>query len=284
MKFRPSSKRQRPPADTITKLCILRFRGIVQRRGVARTDATRHSRAFRYIVHDRVNHMKANYFCRNLRLCRAPHLNIRASPQAWLQTQKSQVALTKRKPQSSQPIGTNDGFGESAHQAQYESYTATLADISAGATSDAHSLFSTLSEIWTVEQMSRTAVERVLPDGMKLPHYKVLGHFEPDLPEASPAQLADLFQVTRATMTNTLQRLEKKGLIDTRPDPSDGRAKIVTITPQGRAAYAKATAALEPFTERMAAALPMGELRRMLPVLQTIRQWLDDDRQQVGCR
>lgn len=139
-------------------------------------------------------------------------------------------------------------------------------------------LFEVLTEVSIIEQLARNAFERVMPDRMTLPQFSVLSHFHRVRDEASPAQLADAFQVTRATMTNTLQRLEAKGLVDVRADPKDGRAKIVSITPRGRETYSAARAAIAPHMTRMVAELPMPEILETLPALRAMRTWLDADR------
>ncbi|WP_127483840.1 MarR family winged helix-turn-helix transcriptional regulator [Paenibacillus ehimensis] len=52
----------------------------------------------------------------------------------------------------------------------------------------------------------------------------------------SPMRLSELIateQVTQSAMTQLVIRLERDGLVERRPDPSDGRAVLVRITPQG---------------------------------------------------
>lgn len=51
---------------------------------------------------------------------------------------------------------------------------------------------------------------------------------------ATPAELADRCQVTRAGMTSRLDRLEADGLVVRTPDPNDRRSVIITATPAGQ--------------------------------------------------
>nr|WP_269205208.1 MarR family transcriptional regulator [Motilibacter aurantiacus] len=51
--------------------------------------------------------------------------------------------------------------------------------------------------------------------------------------ELSPGQLTTQALVTSGTMTNRLDRLEGKGLLRRLPDPQDGRAVRVQLTPEG---------------------------------------------------
>ncbi len=139
-------------------------------------------------------------------------------------------------------------------------------------------LFSFFNEIGIIEQLGRAQFEQVLPDGLKLSQFTVLNHFARRGGEESPAQLANAFQVTRGAMTNTLQRLEARGLIAIRPDPADGRAKLVSLTDQGRAVREASIAALGPALARLAAAFPPERFAAALPFLQEVRAFLDADR------
>ncbi|WP_309299647.1 MarR family transcriptional regulator [Paenibacillus tyrfis] len=52
----------------------------------------------------------------------------------------------------------------------------------------------------------------------------------------SPMRLSELIateQVTQSAITQLVTRLERDGLVERRPDPSDGRAVLIHITPQG---------------------------------------------------
>ncbi|GIF11829.1 MarR family transcriptional regulator [Actinoplanes teichomyceticus] len=52
--------------------------------------------------------------------------------------------------------------------------------------------------------------------------------------EATPAQLAEAANVTRAAMTSRLDRLEAAGLVTRTIDASDRRRVLIRPTPQGR--------------------------------------------------
>ena len=104
-------------------------------------------------------------------------------------------------------------------------------------------MFEVFNEIGIIEQLARNRFERVLPHGMTLSQFSVLNHFARLGGEKSPLALARAFQVSKGTMTNTLQRLEVQGLVVLRPDPTDGRGKLVAITPLGESRREEAVAA-----------------------------------------
>lgn len=53
-------------------------------------------------------------------------------------------------------------------------------------------------------------------------------------------QLLDKLEVEQATLANTLSRMERDGLIERSPHPSDRRAQVITLTGLGRALEAQA--------------------------------------------
>lgn len=57
---------------------------------------------------------------------------------------------------------------------------------------------------------------------------------------ASPRHVARFVVQTSGGLTATLGRLETAGLVERRPDPADGRGKIVSITAAGRALHDRA--------------------------------------------
>jgi DNA-binding MarR family transcriptional regulator len=58
-------------------------------------------------------------------------------------------------------------------------------------------------------------------------------------------QLLDRLDIEQATLANTLARMERDGLIDRRPHPSDRRATQIFLTEKARAIEAPALAAAD---------------------------------------
>lgn len=136
-------------------------------------------------------------------------------------------------------------------------------------------IFQLLNEIAIIEQLSRNALERVLPDGLRQPHFAVLNHLVRLGDGKSPIALARAFQTAKAAMTNTLQRLEARGLIRLEPDPKDGRGKRVFLTEAGREMRERAVAAVGPMMAALADTLPEAEASALLPPLRRLRAHLD---------
>lgn len=138
-------------------------------------------------------------------------------------------------------------------------------------------LFLLLNEIGIISQLSGARLDRLLPHGLTVAQFGVLNHLVRLEHEGdwSPARLAAAFQVTKGTMTSTLQRLQSKGFIAARPNPSDGRAKIVTLTRAGRDARDAAMNAASPGLGDLESALSAQEVEALIPALQKLRIWLD---------
>lgn len=62
--------------------------------------------------------------------------------------------------------------------------------------------------------------------------------------ELSPGRLLRETLVTSGTMTNRVDRLANRGLVERHPDPSDRRGVLVRLTPEGKDAVDGAFAAL----------------------------------------
>ncbi len=136
-------------------------------------------------------------------------------------------------------------------------------------------LFTFFNEIGIIEQLARTVLEQSLPDGLKISHFIVLNHFARLGDDKSPAQLARAVQVTRGAMTNTLRRLEARGLVEINADPQDGRGKRVRLTDRGLATRDAAIRAQTPVLEELSKQLGGAHFQRALPFLQRLRAYLD---------
>jgi DNA-binding MarR family transcriptional regulator len=135
--------------------------------------------------------------------------------------------------------------------------------------------FRVMNEIGIIDQLGTTLFERAMPHGLTLPQFIVLNHFVRLGGGRSPVELAAAIQVTKATMTSTLQRLDAKGFIGMTPDPDDGRSKRVAITDQGRAARDDAIQAIAHHLRDMETEIGAADFEAALPFLAKLRTFLD---------
>jgi DNA-binding MarR family transcriptional regulator len=133
-----------------------------------------------------------------------------------------------------------------------------------------------LTEIGIIDQLSGTLFANILPKGITRAQYSVLNHFVRLGHDArSPAQLASAFQVTRPTMTSTLEKLAREGFVAIRPDPHDGRGKLVSITDKGREMRAQCLANVDQLAPLLGRLATSDEIEAALPLLRRVRATLD---------
>ena len=143
---------------------------------------------------------------------------------------------------------------------------------------DPELMFTFFNEINIIAQLSSNRFERALPDGLTQSQFSVLNWFVRVDTEATPGRLAKAFMVSRGAMTNTLGKLEKKGLVTVEPDERSGRQKRVRLTAEGRRMRDRAIAESRPLIEECVRDLPMPEIGTALTLLQQVRRYLDEAR------
>lgn len=136
--------------------------------------------------------------------------------------------------------------------------------------------FEFFNEIGIIDQLTTAMLTNALPRGMTKAQFTVLNHFvRLEITEKSPADLASAFQVRRPTITSTLARMESAGLVAIRLDPKDGRAKLVSITAEGRAMRERCVTALQAMIPDIETIVTASEMQSLLPALRKIRVGLD---------
>jgi DNA-binding MarR family transcriptional regulator len=143
---------------------------------------------------------------------------------------------------------------------------------------DSQLAFQFFTEIGIIEQLARNRLERVLPDGLTASQFGVLNHLVRAGDEWSPARLAAAFQVTKGAMTNTLKRLETRGLVKISINPLDGRGKLVSVTPIGKKMCTKCLVAVSPSFADLANDFATQDFATALPMLEKMRKYLDANR------
>lgn len=135
--------------------------------------------------------------------------------------------------------------------------------------------FKLFNEIGIIEQLSRNFLEAQLPDGLIAPHFSVLNHLIRVKDGQTPLVLARAFQVPKTSMTHTLAGLEKRGLVQMRPNPKDARSKQVWLTEAGRRVRDDTIARLGPEFISVGQAISPEKVQAVLPILEELRIYLD---------
>ncbi len=143
---------------------------------------------------------------------------------------------------------------------------------------DASLLFRTFNEIGIIAQLAQTRFEAVMPTGMTLAQFTVLNHLVRLGGPKSPLAMANAFQVTKATMSSTLTRMEAKKLVSVIPNPKDARGKLVDVTEAGRTIRETCIKAIEPDLKRWSINLKLSDMEVLVGQLAVLRLYLDKDR------
>ncbi len=94
----------------------------------------------------------------------------------------------------------------------------------------------------------------------------------------SPLSLAEAFQVTKAGMTHTLSSLAEKKMVEIKPNPKDGRGKLVYLTEKGEKNRNLAIRELAGDLQFLSERIDFEVLEKSLALLTEIRQVLDKNR------
>jgi DNA-binding MarR family transcriptional regulator len=88
--------------------------------------------------------------------------------------------------------------------------------------------------------------------------------------QLSPGALVTRTLVTSGTMTNRIDRLAARGLVERRPAPADRRGVLVRLTDEGRTSVDAALADLLQVEERLLATLPDGDRDSLADLLRVL--------------
>ena len=138
--------------------------------------------------------------------------------------------------------------------------------------------FQFFNEIGILSQLSGAMLQSVLPDGVHPSHFAIVNHLTRTSDGKTPVAIASAMQVTKATMTYSLRVLEAHGFIETRPSPTDGRAKCVYLTEAGHKFRQEAIVAVQTQFRDLFTADDLEMMFDVMPKLAQMREKLDKAR------
>jgi DNA-binding MarR family transcriptional regulator len=139
-------------------------------------------------------------------------------------------------------------------------------------------LFTFFNEIGIVSQLSSAMLAAVLPDEVHPSHFAILNHLTRMGDGKTPVQIAGAMQVTKATMTHSLQVLSMRGFVRIEPSLTDARSKNVLLTDRGRVFRSDAIEAVVGKFQAIMTPELCEQMAMALPHLQTVRKVLDANR------
>ncbi|MEM8578936.1 MAG: MarR family transcriptional regulator [Pseudomonadota bacterium] len=135
--------------------------------------------------------------------------------------------------------------------------------------------FQFFNEIGIINQLGRAAMEARFSDGLLMSHFTVLNHLIRVQDGQTPLKIAQAFQMPKTSLTHTLAGLEKRGLIEMRANPDDGRSKRVWLTEAGSAWRDAAIAGMGTEFAVVAQAFPPERIADALRLLTELRKFMD---------
>ncbi len=122
---------------------------------------------------------------------------------------------------------------------------------------------------WAARLFAREIDRKLTAMGLSsayMPVFFALAHGE----SLSQKALAERAAVEQPTMAATLKRMERDGLIARRPDPADGRAALVSLTPAAQQKLKGVRAAGQAVNEAAMASLSAAEQAQYLKLLRKV--------------
>lgn len=139
-------------------------------------------------------------------------------------------------------------------------------------------VFRFFNELFIIQQLASTVFNQSMPDGLHVSHFAVINHLVRVGDCRTPLQIASAMQVTKPTMTHTVNVLVGHGLVEIFPNGDDGRSKLVCLTDEGKRFQQTAIKALAPTYEKIVAEVGIDALSESLPLLEKLRIYLDQNR------
>ena len=131
-------------------------------------------------------------------------------------------------------------------------------------------------EIGVIEHLIRQSVQHHLPSGMTFAHFELLQHFIRNGDGQTPAELARVMLLSKAALTNILQKMGELGFVSVLGDVADGRKKRVRLTRAGLEQHAAVIKAMKWKMELLREGFTDAEFRQALPFLRSLRLFLED--------
>ena len=134
-----------------------------------------------------------------------------------------------------------------------------------------------VTSLMRVQQLVLGQLDEILkPHGLTFARYEALVLLTFSRAGSLPmGKIGERLQVHPTSITSTIDRLEKAGLVVRRPHPDDGRAVLAEITPAGREVVETATRDLVS-ADFALGALTEEQLHRVSEVLRPVRQAAGD--------
>lgn len=119
-------------------------------------------------------------------------------------------------------------------------------------------------------KLKRSADENLVKENMTIEQLMVIKMIHQNGGSVSQKDIEREFGVRRSTVTSAMQILEKKGFIVRTTSPEDSRAKLVTLTPEGKEKNEKLISFIKMRDEEMLSTLSDEERATLTALLEKV--------------
>ena len=122
----------------------------------------------------------------------------------------------------------------------------------------------------TIRSRLRTAF------GITLPRFDLMAQLERHPEGLRMGELSKRMMVTGGNVTGIADQLEREELVVRVPDPQDGRAYMLKLTPRGRTAFVEMAAVHQGWVADLFGDIAPDDKARMIALLDTMKKHLND--------
>jgi DNA-binding MarR family transcriptional regulator len=125
---------------------------------------------------------------------------------------------------------------------------------------------------WASENAQEVANHALKPLGLTVKHWGVLTFIRHEAERGALSQQAigEQLRIDRTTMVALIDELEELGYVKRARNPEDRRAYVITLTPSGKKAQAKAEEAVDAHARPFFGRLSEGELQKLHQLLERL--------------
>jgi DNA-binding MarR family transcriptional regulator len=129
--------------------------------------------------------------------------------------------------------------------------------------------------LWALDHALQSASKRMETQlGVTAPQrlvVRIVGRF----PGISAGEVAEILHVHPSTLTGVLKRLEARGIVNRRADPTDARRALLALTARGRELDRLRSGTVEAVVRRVLQRLPSGSVRSARALAEALTEALD---------
>ena len=129
--------------------------------------------------------------------------------------------------------------------------------------------------LWALDHALQSASKRMETRlGVTAPQrlvVRIVGRF----PGISAGEVAEILHVHPSTLTGVLKRLEARGIVNRRTDPTDARRALLALTARGRELDRLRSGTVEAVVRRVLQRLPSGSVRSARALAEALTAALD---------